>query len=168
MLYSENLGKSRNAFGLIPVQCLCDKRIRELSPWIKEMSHLRKLVISGCTKLVSLRQLPGSLLGAEPELVGHMPHLLLLWIRPCSLRYLKAENCESLERLDSSSYFKDVGANFGNCFKLNQEVIRTCRLRPYLVKKCPYKACVLVVNNKGDAEVCDRKEELDGYYCIKD
>lgn len=97
-----------------------------------------------------------------------MPHLLLLWIRPCSLRYLKAENCESLERLDSSSYFKDVGANFGNCFKLNQEVIRTCRLRPYLVKKCPYKACVLVVNNKGDAEVCDRKEELDGYYCIKD
>ncbi|KAH0923963.1 hypothetical protein HID58_023981 [Brassica napus] len=41
MLYSENLGKSRNAFGLIPVQCLCDKRIRELSPWIKEMSHLR-------------------------------------------------------------------------------------------------------------------------------
>ncbi|CAN6910417.1 unnamed protein product [Brassica oleracea] len=174
MPYSENLAKSRNAFDVIAVLCFCDhKRIRKLSPWINEMSRLRKLVISGCTKLVSLPQLP------DP------------------LRYLKAENCESLERLDSSSSFKDVGANFGNCFKLNQEarelIIRTCRFSVLPGEQMPmyflwqttrkwngtdihhhqpiplmgFKACVLVVN-KGDAEVSDRKEELDVYYCIKD
>ncbi|CAN7079504.1 unnamed protein product, partial [Brassica oleracea var. botrytis] len=183
--YCESLGTFTHAFDLITELYVCNKkntrtysmdqgnRIRELSPWINEMSRLRKLVISGCTKLVPLPQLP------DP------------------LRYLKAENCESLERLDSSSSFKDVGANFGNCFKLNQEarelIIRTCRFTVLPCEQMPmyflwqttwkwngtdihhhqpiplmgFKACVLVVN-KGDAEVSDRKEELDVYYCIKD
>ncbi|CAH8387522.1 unnamed protein product [Eruca vesicaria subsp. sativa] len=173
MPYSESLRKSLNTFDLITVLCLCDKRIQELSPCIKKMSRLRKLVISGCTKLVSLPQLPES------------------------LRYLKAENCESLERVDSSCCFQNVGANFGNCFKLNQEarelIVRSCRFAVLPGEKIPtyflwqatgsslstkwnvtdhhipvmgLKACVLVVN-KGDAEVGERKE-LDVYYCIKD
>uniref|UniRef100_A0A0D3DAL3 Uncharacterized protein n=1 Tax=Brassica oleracea var. oleracea TaxID=109376 RepID=A0A0D3DAL3_BRAOL len=144
MPYSENLAKSRNAFDVITVLCFCDhKRIRELSPRINEISRLRKLVISGCTKLVSLPQLP------DP------------------LRYLKAENCESLERLDSSSSFKDVGANFDH---LDMEWHRYTSSSVHHHQPIPlmgFKACVLVVN-KGDAEVSDRKEELDVYYCIKD
>ncbi|KAF2605296.1 hypothetical protein F2Q70_00028462 [Brassica cretica] len=163
--YSENLMTSLHAFDLITELHVCDQRIQELGPWIKEMTRLRKLVISGCTKLVSLPQLPDS------------------------LRYLEAENCESLERLDSSS-LQDVGANFGNCFKLKQEarelIIRTCRFAvlpgeqmpmyflwqatgsSLLMKgngmdPIPLMGCVLVVNKVGDS-----KEEMDVYYCIKD
>nr|XP_018484329.1 PREDICTED: probable disease resistance protein RPP1 isoform X2 [Raphanus sativus] len=169
MPYSESLGT--HAFGLITeLHVACDQRIRELGPWIKEMSRLRRLVISGCTKIVSLPQFPDS------------------------LRYIEAENCESLERLDSS--FEDVvGANFGNCFKLKQEtremIIRTCRFAVLPAGEqmpvcflwqargsslstkwngtdpppIPSMACVLVVNKVGDM----RKEKLlDVYYCIMD
>lgn len=168
MPYSESLGT--HAFGLITeLHVACDQRIRELGPWIKEMTRLRRLVISGCTKLVSLPQLPDS------------------------LRYIEAENCESLERVES---FEDVvGANFGNCFKLKQEaremIIRTCRfavlpageqMPMYFLwhargsslstkwngtdpPPIPSMACVLVVNKVGDM----RKEKLlDVYYCIMD
>ncbi|KAF2604395.1 hypothetical protein F2Q70_00028460 [Brassica cretica] len=168
MPYSESLGTScPHVFHLITELHVCDQRLRELAPWIKEMSRLRKLVISGCTKLVSLPQLPES------------------------LRYLEAENCESLETLDSSSSLQHIGANFGNCFKLNQEarelIIRTCRFAvlpgeqmpmyflwqatgsSLLMKgngmdHIPLMGCVLVVNKVGDR----RKEEIDVYYCIKD
>ena len=166
MPYSESLMTSPHAFDLITELHVCDQRIRELAPWIKEMSRLRKLVMSGCTKLVSLPQLPDA------------------------LRYY-AENCEALERLDSSSSLQHVGGNFGNCCKLNQEarelIIRTCRFAvlpgeqipmyflwqatgsSLLMKgngmdHIPLMGCVLVVNKVGDR----RKKELDVYYCIKD
>ncbi|KAG5402070.1 hypothetical protein IGI04_016677 [Brassica rapa subsp. trilocularis] len=158
MPYSESLMTSPHAFDLITELHVCDQRIRELAPWIKEMSRLRKLVMSGCTKLVSLPQLPDA------------------------LRYY-AENCEALERLDSSSSLQHVGGNFGNCCKLNQEarelIIRTCRFAvlpgeqipmyflwqatgsSLLMKgngmdHIPLMGCVLVVNKVGDR----RKKEM--------
>nr|BCM95300.1 disease resistance-like protein [Brassica rapa subsp. pekinensis] len=76
MSYSENLRKSHHAFDLITNLHLSDTGIQEISPWVKEMSRLRELVINGCTKLVSLPQLPDS------------------------LEFMHVENCESLERLD--------------------------------------------------------------------
>ncbi|XP_033142723.1 probable disease resistance protein RPP1 isoform X3 [Brassica rapa] len=77
---------------------LSETRIQEIAPWIKEMSHLSRLVIKGCTKLVSLPQLPDS------------------------LKSLVADSCESLERLDCSFYkTKLEELSFINCFKLNQE-----------------------------------------------
>ncbi|XP_009109449.1 probable disease resistance protein RPP1 isoform X3 [Brassica rapa] len=69
--------------------------IEELDPWRK--SRLQKLVLSGMKKLVSLPQLPDSLL------------------------FLDAEECESLERLDCSFRNPDIRLNFRHCFKLNQE-----------------------------------------------
>lgn len=59
--YSERLEASPHAFDLITELHVCDQKIRELGLWIKEMSRLRKLIISGCAKLVSLMQLPDSL-----------------------------------------------------------------------------------------------------------
>ncbi|KAH0930402.1 hypothetical protein HID58_016129, partial [Brassica napus] len=118
---------------------------------------------TGCTKLVSLPQLPDS------------------------LRCLEAEN----QRLDSSISSLQHVVNFGNCFKLNQEarelIIRTCRFAvlpgeqipmyflwqatgsSLLMKgngmdHIPLMGCVLVVNKVGDR----RKKELDVYYCFKD
>ncbi|KAL0799277.1 hypothetical protein Bca101_054452 [Brassica carinata] len=100
MSYSEKLGKSKHAFDLITDLHLSDKLIQEISPWVKYMSRLRKLIIEGCTKLVSLPQLPDS------------------------LEIIHAENCESLERLDCSFYKTEFSElSFVNCFKLNQEAI---------------------------------------------
>ncbi|KAH0886924.1 hypothetical protein HID58_063020 [Brassica napus] len=87
---------------------------------------------------------------------------------------------------------QDVGANFGNCFKLKREarelIIRSCRfavlpgeqIPMYFLWQAtgsslstkwsgaddpmPLMGCVLVVNKVGDR----RKEELDIYYCVKD
>ncbi|KAF8087561.1 hypothetical protein N665_0578s0014 [Sinapis alba] len=79
--------------------------IQELDPWFSRKSRLRFLVLSGMKKLVSLPQLPDSLLE------------------------LDADDCESLERLDCSFYNPNIRLNFKNCFKLNQEakdlIIRT-------------------------------------------
>ncbi|XP_018449004.1 probable disease resistance protein RPP1 isoform X1 [Raphanus sativus] len=66
-------------------------------PWIGRILRLRRLVLSGMRKLVSLPQLPDSLLE------------------------LDAENCESLERLHCCFPNQDIRLNFANCFKLNQE-----------------------------------------------
>ncbi|KAL0798572.1 hypothetical protein Bca101_053747 [Brassica carinata] len=71
--------------------------IEENDLWIGRISGLRRLVLSGMRKLVSLPQLPDSLLE------------------------LDAENCESLERLHCSFRNPDIRLNFANCFKLNQE-----------------------------------------------
>ncbi|KAH0915749.1 hypothetical protein HID58_030195 [Brassica napus] len=71
--------------------------IEELDPWIGRILRLRRLVLSGMRKLVSLPQLPDSLLE------------------------LDAENCESLERLHCSFPNQDIRLNFANCFQLNQE-----------------------------------------------
>ncbi|KAL0698553.1 hypothetical protein Bca4012_054675 [Brassica carinata] len=71
--------------------------IRELDSWIGRVSCLRRLVLRGMTKLVSLPPFPDSLLE------------------------LDASNCESLERLDCSFLSPDTTLNFRNCFKLNQE-----------------------------------------------
>ncbi|KAF8087560.1 hypothetical protein N665_0578s0013 [Sinapis alba] len=71
--------------------------IEELDPWIGRVSRIRRLVLRGMRKLLSLPQLPDSLLE------------------------LDAENCESLERLDCSFSSPNIRLNFANCFKLNQE-----------------------------------------------
>ncbi|CAG7898082.1 unnamed protein product [Brassica rapa] len=100
MSYSENLGKSQHAFDLITELHLSDTRIQEVAPWVKEMSRLHKLVTKGCTKLVSLPQLPHS------------------------LEFMHVENCESLERLDCSFYRTKLSdLCFVNCLKLNREAV---------------------------------------------
>ncbi|XP_048594752.1 probable disease resistance protein RPP1 [Brassica napus] len=100
MSYSENLRKSHHAFDLITNLHLSDTGIQEISPLVKEMSRLRELVINGCTKLVSLPQLPHS------------------------LEFMHVENCESLERLDCSFYrTKFTDLCFVNCLKLNREAV---------------------------------------------
>nr|VDD40086.1 unnamed protein product [Brassica oleracea] len=82
----------------ISVLKLAGTAIEELPPSIMSWPHLRELTIKGCTKLVSLPQLPDS------------------------LEFLDADNCESLERLDCSFNKKKFHAlRFVNCFKLNQE-----------------------------------------------
>ncbi|CAA7031064.1 unnamed protein product [Microthlaspi erraticum] len=99
MSYCENVRKSQHAFDRITELHCSDTTVQEIAPWIKEMSRLRKIVIKGCTKLVSLPQLPES------------------------LAILDAENCESLERLGHCSFSKKnfMDLNFVNCFKLNRE-----------------------------------------------
>ncbi|XP_018450357.1 probable disease resistance protein RPP1 isoform X2 [Raphanus sativus] len=72
--------------------------IQELvDPWIGRISRLRRLILSRMRNLVSLPQLPGSLLE------------------------LDAEDCESLERLNCSFRYPHIRLNFLNCYKLNQE-----------------------------------------------
>ncbi|KAL0698482.1 hypothetical protein Bca4012_054604 [Brassica carinata] len=73
--------------------------IEERDPWIGRISRLKSLKLSGMKKLVSLPQLPDSLVKLE------------------------ADDCESLERLDCSFTNQDIRLNFANCFKLNQEAI---------------------------------------------
>uniref|UniRef100_A0A1J3IBH6 Disease resistance protein RPS6 n=1 Tax=Noccaea caerulescens TaxID=107243 RepID=A0A1J3IBH6_NOCCA len=97
MSYRENLKDLPHALNSITDLELADKDITELVPWIKRFSRLRRLLLNGFQKLVSLPQLPGSLL------------------------FLDAENCESLERLDCSFGNPDIHLNFRNCFQLNQE-----------------------------------------------
>ncbi|KAF8114967.1 hypothetical protein N665_0030s0016 [Sinapis alba] len=96
--YCENLGRSRHSFDRIKELHLSDTGIQEMAPWVREMSSLEILVINGCTKLVSLPQLPNS------------------------IKFIHAENCESLERLDCLFYKTNFyELRFVNCFKLNQE-----------------------------------------------
>ncbi|CAA7031060.1 unnamed protein product [Microthlaspi erraticum] len=174
MSYCENLMNSQHAFDRVTELHLSDTGIQEISSWVKNMSRLHTLVIKGCTKLVSLPQLPDS------------------------LAILDAENCESLERLDFSfNKTKFIDLNFVDCFKLNQEardlIITTLtrRLAVFPGAKVPtyftyraagsslsmksnglinthfptyssIKACVLLVK-KGDVEAGDRKMTL--IYC---
>ena len=176
MSYHENLNDFPHVFDIITELHLSDTGIQEIAPWVKQISRLRVLVIKGCTKLVSLPELPES------------------------LAFLNAENCESLERLHCSFHtIKFIGLNFVNCFKLNQEardlIIKTsaCRFSLFPGEKVPtyftyratgnslsmkwngidtfprslsFKACVLLVN-KGDVEVGDRKM-VGVSYCLKE
>ncbi|CAH2076286.1 unnamed protein product [Thlaspi arvense] len=72
--------------------------IRELGPWIGTMSRLRRLEVSRMAQLVSLPQLPYSVVE------------------------LHAVGCESLERLDCSFPNPDIRLlDFTRCYKLNQE-----------------------------------------------
>ncbi|KAL1210731.1 Disease resistance-like protein DSC2 [Cardamine amara subsp. amara] len=64
---------------------------------IRHLSGLSKLDIRKCRNLVALPQLPGSLLS------------------------LRAENCESLRRIDCSFQNPKIRLNFSHCFNLNQE-----------------------------------------------
>ncbi|KAG5406873.1 hypothetical protein IGI04_012992 [Brassica rapa subsp. trilocularis] len=82
----------------ISVLKLAGTAIEEVPPSIMSWPRLRELVIKGCSKLVSLPQLPDS------------------------LEFLDADNCGSLEKLDCSFNKKKFNAlRFVNCFKLNQE-----------------------------------------------
>ncbi|CAN6926889.1 unnamed protein product [Brassica oleracea] len=76
---------------------MSNTEIQEISPWIKRISHLRRLVLNGCKELLSLPQLPSS------------------------LSWLNGEDCESLERLDCSFLDQETELNFAKCFKLNKE-----------------------------------------------
>ncbi|XP_056854217.1 probable disease resistance protein RPP1 [Raphanus sativus] len=70
---------------------------QELDSWRGRISRLRHLKLSGMKKLVSLPQLPNSVVE------------------------LDAEDCESLKRLDCSFRNPGIRLNFLNCFQLNQE-----------------------------------------------
>ncbi|CAN7033531.1 unnamed protein product [Brassica rapa subsp. trilocularis] len=91
--------------------------IQELDPWIGRISRLRRHVLMEMEKLVSLPQLPDSLL------------------------HLFAEECESLERLDCAFSNPDISLYFINCYKLNQEardlIIRSGTLGVFPAKEVP-------------------------------
>ncbi|CAA7039733.1 unnamed protein product [Microthlaspi erraticum] len=97
MPYLENLKGMCHALDIITELHLSDTEIQEVHPWIKGISRLRKLVLKGCRKLVSLPQISDSVL------------------------FIDAEDCESLERLDCEFHNPMVSLNFAKCFKLNQE-----------------------------------------------
>ncbi|KAF2586558.1 hypothetical protein F2Q70_00037762 [Brassica cretica] len=97
MSYSENLKDFPHVLDTMTVLVMSNTEIQEISPWIKRISRLRRLVLTGCKKLLSLPQLPSS------------------------LSQLDAEDCESLERLDCSFLNQKIDLNFANCFKLNKE-----------------------------------------------
>ncbi|CAN6922429.1 unnamed protein product, partial [Brassica oleracea] len=87
--------------------------VKQISPWIKRISRLRRLVLTGCKKLLSLPQLPSS------------------------LSQLDAEDCESLERLDCSFLNQKIDLKFANCFKLNKEA------RDVIIKSSTNKVTIL-------------------------
>ncbi|KAH0896234.1 hypothetical protein HID58_045802 [Brassica napus] len=97
MSYSENLKDFPHVLDTMTVLVMSNTEIQEISPWIKRISRLRRLVLDGCKKLLSLPQLPSS------------------------LSELDAKDCESLERLDCSFVNQKIDLNFANCFKLNKE-----------------------------------------------
>ncbi|KAJ4880126.1 Disease resistance protein (TIR-NBS-LRR class) family [Raphanus sativus] len=91
------LGEHPSDWSLLENYTESSTNIQELDPCIGRVSSLKKLVLRGMKKLVSLPQLPDSLL------------------------YLDASDCETLERLDCSFRNPNIILNFKNCFKLNQE-----------------------------------------------
>ncbi|KAF2571183.1 hypothetical protein F2Q70_00001938 [Brassica cretica] len=99
MSYTESLKELTHALSCITELQLSNTEIQEISPWVKEISKLRRFVINGCRKVVSLPQLSDS------------------------LSSLHAENCRSLERLDCSFHNPQIRLNFANCFRLNKEAI---------------------------------------------
>ncbi|XP_018480641.1 disease resistance protein TAO1 [Raphanus sativus] len=162
----------------IGVLKLTGTAIEQFPPSIMSWPRLRELVIKGCTKLVSLPQLPDS------------------------LEFLVADNCGSLERLDCSFHKKKFNAlSFVNCFKLNQAardlIINTSKRdfaifpgetvptyftyratgstmsmtwsgldTQYFPTSLRFKACLLLVY-KGDVDAGDRHWS-ETTYCIKD
>uniref|UniRef100_A0A0D3AFQ5 ADP-ribosyl cyclase/cyclic ADP-ribose hydrolase n=1 Tax=Brassica oleracea var. oleracea TaxID=109376 RepID=A0A0D3AFQ5_BRAOL len=97
MSYSENLKEFPHVLDTMTVLVMSNTEIQEIPPWIKRISRLRRLVLTGCKKLLSLPQLPSS------------------------LSQLDAKDCESLERLDCSFLNQKISLNFAKCFKLNKE-----------------------------------------------
>ncbi|KAL1194214.1 Disease resistance protein ADR2 [Cardamine amara subsp. amara] len=73
--------------------------IERITDSIKGLHNLQTLDISDCKRLVSL-----------PEL-------------PCSLQYLDARNCESLERVSGPLNISNAELDFSNCFKLDRQDI---------------------------------------------
>lgn len=162
MSYSENLKNFPHALDIITDLHLSDTKIQEVAPWVKRISRLRRLVLKGCNKLLSLPQLPDS------------------------LSELDAENCESLERLDCSFLDPRIILKFANCLKLNKEArnviiqTSTCEVSVLPGREMPtyftyrangdylrvklnekpfpssliFKACILLVNNN-DVETGD-------------
>ncbi|XP_019089706.1 PREDICTED: probable disease resistance protein RPP1 isoform X2 [Camelina sativa] len=96
MSFNENLQEFPHALDIITSLVFEDKEMQEISPWVKKVSRLRFLTLIGCKKLVSIPQLPDS------------------------LDHLRAENCESLVRLDCF-FHNPKHLQFTNCFKLNKE-----------------------------------------------
>ncbi|KAL1188716.1 putative disease resistance protein RPP1 [Cardamine amara subsp. amara] len=96
MSYSENLKDFLHALENVTKLHLSDTKIQELPSWVNTFTRLDRLVLRECKKMVSLPQLSDS------------------------LSYLKAVNCESLERLDCSFHNPKIRLYFVNCFKLNK------------------------------------------------
>ncbi|XP_056861455.1 disease resistance-like protein DSC2 [Raphanus sativus] len=86
--------KARTSPISLRLRSSCHKTI---SDCIGHLSGLTKLDITECSKLVSLPQLPGSLVS------------------------INGEGCESLKRIGSSFQNPNVCLNFANCFNLNQK-----------------------------------------------
>ncbi|KAF3511380.1 hypothetical protein F2Q69_00008856 [Brassica cretica] len=96
-LLSDSLGEHLSDGSLLKSYPESSTNIKELDSWIERVSCLHRLVLSGMKKLLSIPQLPDSVLE------------------------LDAENCESLETLDCSFRRRVIRLNFRNCFKLNQQ-----------------------------------------------
>ncbi|KAL9810008.1 putative TIR domain, P-loop containing nucleoside triphosphate hydrolase [Arabidopsis thaliana] len=97
MSYFDNLVEFPHVLDIITNLDLSGKEIQEVPPLIKRISRLQTLILKGYRKVVSLPQIPDS------------------------LKWIDAEDCESLERLDCSFHNPEITLFFGKCFKLNQE-----------------------------------------------
>lgn len=95
--------------------------IEKLPDWIKDLHGLVYLFISGCPKLASLPEFPGSLRSLTVDNCESLETVSLPFSSP---RSLTVSNCESLEivSLPFDSLFERL--NFLNCFKLGQEARR--------------------------------------------
>ncbi|XP_019084078.1 PREDICTED: probable disease resistance protein RPP1 isoform X3 [Camelina sativa] len=96
MSFSENLEVFAHALDIITELVCKDTEIQEISPSVKKFTRLQILVLIGCKKLVSIPQLPDSLI------------------------LLRAEDCDSLVRLDCS-FHNTKNLLLINCLKLNKE-----------------------------------------------
>ncbi|XP_010434783.1 PREDICTED: probable disease resistance protein RPP1 isoform X3 [Camelina sativa] len=166
MSFNENLEEFPHALDIITSLVCKDTEIQEISPWVKKLTRLQLLELIGCKKLVSIPQLPDSLIS--------------IW----------AEDCDSLVRLDCSFHNSKKFLEFVKCFKLNKEareliiqnrtqftvlpgeevpanftyrantgssVVVNLNQRP-LSKTSRFKACILLVNKEDkEKEVFVRK-----------
>ncbi|KFK37812.1 hypothetical protein AALP_AA3G032500 [Arabis alpina] len=175
MSYCESLREFPHALNCITELHLSETEIKQVSPWVKGISRLRRFVLNGCRKLVSIPQLSDS------------------------LSSLHAENCESLERLDCSFHNPQIRLNFANCLKLNKDaralIIHTPTRRHVILpgvevpacftyqatggslivklneRSLPislrFKACILPISN-GDDDTVDDESLMPVYISIMD
>ncbi|CAL9238479.1 unnamed protein product, partial [Arabidopsis halleri] len=109
----------------------------ELPSSIGNSTNLSALLLEGCSSLVELPSSVGNLTNLQELSLEGCSRLVSLPQLPDSLMKLKVQNCESLEKLDSSFFNLGIRPNFTNCFKLNQET------RDLLIQTSTVKLVVL-------------------------
>ncbi|WZZ09337.1 hypothetical protein YC2023_095258 [Brassica napus] len=154
MSYSEDLGKSQHAFDLITELHLSDKGIQEIAPWVKEMSRLERLVVKGCTKLVSL------------------PHTKLTELSFVNCFKLNQEARDLIVKTSTEEYAvfpgETVPAYYFSYRATGSSVsMKLNGFDTHFPTSLGFKACLLLVTKPDDVDADDGWDPYI-YYCIKD